>query len=287
MSRIRSGWRLAKDSFALLRADRSLAIFPALSTAFATVALALTLTPGLIWSAAENKDWLVLPFMAVGGFATTFLVIYFNVALAGATRLSMDGRDTTVADGLAVARERRGLILKWALVQFAVGLLVQVTQYVAGDSVAGRLVALVSGLVGAAWSVSTFFVIPLLALEGLGPVAAMKRSVGMIRERWGEGLVGSAAVGLAVLLVAALPLAFLLNLALVVIDVDRTIGAGFLALAVVAFIATCAMGSALGVIFRVELYRYSTQGQVTGAFAQQDMIAAFRPSRRASSRRGS
>jgi len=162
-----------------------------------------------------------------------------------------------------------------------------VTQYVAGDSVAGRLVALVSGLVGAAWSVSTFFVIPLLALEGLGPVSALKRSVGMVRERWGEGLVGSAAVGLAVLLVAALPLAFLLNLALAVIDVDRTIGAGFLALAVVAFIATCAMGSALGVIFRVELYRYSTQGQVTGAFAQQDMIAAFCPSRRASGRRGS
>lgn len=287
MSRIRTGWRLAKDSWTLLRADRSLAIFPALSTAFAASALALTLTPGLIWSAAANQDWIVLPFMAVGGFVTTFFVVYFNVALAGATRLSMDGRDTTVADGLAVARERRGLIVKWALVQFAVGLLVQVTQYVAGDSIAGRLVAMVSGLVGAAWSVSTFFVIPLLALEGLGPAGAMKRSVSLVRERWGEGLVGSAAIGLAVFLVAALPLAGLLNLALAAIDIDPTVGAGFLVLAIVAFIATCAMGSALGVIFRVELYRYSTQGQVTGGFAQEDMIAAFRPSRRASSQTAS
>ncbi|MFN2615800.1 MAG: hypothetical protein ABR581_01615 [Thermoleophilaceae bacterium] len=31
MSRIAAGWRLAKDGWAVLKADRSLAIFPALS----------------------------------------------------------------------------------------------------------------------------------------------------------------------------------------------------------------------------------------------------------------
>jgi len=105
MSRITTGWRLAKESWALLRADRSLAIFPALSTAFSALALALLLTPGLVGAAAADKDWVVLPFLVVGGYAATFFVVYFNVALAGAARLSMDGRDTAVADGLAVARE--------------------------------------------------------------------------------------------------------------------------------------------------------------------------------------
>jgi hypothetical protein len=42
------------------------------------------------------------------------------------------------------------------------------------------------------------------------------------------------------------------------------------------------MGSALGVIFRVELYRCSTEGQATGGFAQEDMVAAFRAGRRSS-----
>ena len=191
----------------------------------------------------------------------------------------MDGRDTTAADGLAVARERRGLIAKWALVQFAAGVLVKVAQYVAGDSIAGRLVAVVSGLVGAAWSVSTFFVIPVLALEGLGPGAAMRRSVSLVRERWGEGLVGSAAIGLAVFLVAALPLASLFSLASAMIELDPAVGAGFGVLAILALIATFAMSSGLGVIFRVELYRYSTEGHATGGFAEEDMVAAFRPAR--------
>jgi hypothetical protein len=193
----------------------------------------------------------------------------------------MDGRDTKVADGLAVARERRGLIAKWALLQFAVGAVVKVVQYVAGDSVAGSIAAIVAGLVGVAWSVATFFVIPVLALEGLGPRDALRRSAGLVRERWGEGLVGSAAIGLAVLLVMALPLVVLFNLAFAVIDVNPSVGAGFGVLAIIALIGACAMGSALGVIFRVELYRYSTEGQVTGRFAQKDIVAAFRPAGRA------
>ena len=280
MSRIATGWRLARDSWRLLKADRSLAIFPALSTAFAALAIALTLTPGLVWSDAVDKDWVVLPFMAVGGYAATFFVVYFNVALAGAARLSMDGRDTGPADGLAVARERRGLIARWALLQFAFGVLVHVVQYLAGDSIAGRIVAIVSGLVGVAWSVSTFFVIPVLALEGLGPGAAFKRSASLVRERWGEGLVGSAAIGLAVLLVAALPLAILFNVASTVIDSDPALGAVFGVIALLAFTFTCVMSSALGVIFRVELYRYATEGRVADGFAKEDMLGAFRPSRR-------
>jgi len=277
MGRIRTGWRLAKDSWAVLRADRSLAVFPALSTAFATVALALTLTPGLVWSEAVDQDWIVLPFMVVGAYVTTFFVVYFNVALAGATRLSMDGRDTTVADGLAVARERRGLIAQWAFVQFAVGAVIKVLQYVAGDSMAGALVAIVSSLAGAAWSVTTFFVVPVIALEGLGPGDAMRRSVGLIRERWGEGLVGSAAIGLAVFLVSVLPLAFLFGAFSAAAEVSPALGAVFGVVAVVALIATLAMGSALGVMFRVALYRYGTEGQLTAGFAQEDMAAAFRP----------
>lgn len=280
MSRIRTGWRLAKHSWAVLRADRSLAIFPLLSTAFAAVALALTLTPGLVGAAAADADWVVLPFMLAGGYAATFFVVYFNVALAGAARLSMDGRDTTVADGLAVARQRRGLIARWALVQFAVGVVINVIEYLAGESVAGRLVAVAASLANVAWSVSTFFVIPLLALEGLGPGAAMRRSVSLVRQRWGEGLVGSAAIGLAVFLVALLPLYGLFHLGFAVAEVDTAVGAGLVVLATVALIATGAIASALGVIFRVELYRYSTQAQPTGAFPEQDMAAAFRPGRR-------
>ena len=275
MKRIRTGWRLARESLAIVRADRSLAIFPLISTLCTAIALALTLTPGLIWSAAAEKDWIVVPFMVVGGYAVTFFVVYFNVALAAATRLSMDGRDTTSRDGLSVARQRRGLIARWALLQFTFGLLTRVVASLAGDSVGGRLLGLFSGLLAVAWSVATFFAVPVLAFEGIGPGAAMKRSAGLVRERWGEGLVGYTAINTAVLVIAALPLWFLFGLAEATIDVDRTAGAVMGVIAIVATIGAATIGSALGMVFRVELYRYATEGQASGRFAQRDIDGAF------------
>jgi hypothetical protein len=275
MSRVRTGWRLAKDSWAVLRSDRSLALFPALSTAFATGVLALTLTPGLIWSETADKDWIVLPFMLVGGYAVTFVVVYFNVALAAAARQSMDGRDTKMSDGLSVARERRGLIAQWALLQFTLGVLTRVVQRLMGDGAAASLVAFLLGLVGVAWSIASFFAVPLLALEGLGPRAALERSASLVRERWGEGLVGQSAIGMAVFLVAFLPLAVLLNAAVGLIDINPTAGAVVGVIAIIAFIGTATMASGLSVIFRVGLYRYSTEEKAAAGFAQQDMVAAF------------
>jgi hypothetical protein len=78
------------------------------------------------------------------------------------------------------------------------------------------------------------------------------------------------------------PLFVLLNGVLAVIDVDPAIGAVLGVFWILALMATLALGSALGVIFRVALYRYSTEGKATGGFAQQDMVAAFRPGRSAS-----
>ena len=103
MTRIKTGWRLAKDSWAVLRADRSLAIFPLLSFAFAAVAFALLIAPGIGAAAATNKEWPVVPFALIGSYAATFFSVYFNVALAGAATKSMQGHDTTLRDGLDVA----------------------------------------------------------------------------------------------------------------------------------------------------------------------------------------
>jgi hypothetical protein len=272
MGRVGTGWRLAKASFALLRSDRTLAIFPLLSTVAISAALAITLTPGLILEAALDAEWLVLPFMVVGGYAATFLAVHFNVALVGAARVAMDGRDATVRDGLAVARERRGPIARWALLQFTFGLLTRVAQRSTGGGP-----AFLFGIAGVAWSVASFFAVPLIALEGLGPGAALKRSASLVRERWGEGLVGYTAINTAVLLVGAIPVVLLAGAIDPAFDVGKVAGAVVLFSTIVAFIAACTLGSALGMLFRTELYRYSTQGALSGGFAQADVAAAFGP----------
>ena len=66
-------------------------------------------------------------------------------------------------------------------------------------------------------------------------------------------------------------------------DSTPALGTALFFLAVLALIAVGALGSALGVIFRVALYRHSTEGQPAGDFAEQDMVAAFRAGGRGAS----
>src|SRR5207247_7466567 len=56
----------------------------------------------------------------------------------------------------------------------------------------GRIVV---ALIGTAWAVATYLAVPTLAVEGVGPIEALKRSAGLIRQTWGEGFVGNIGIG--------------------------------------------------------------------------------------------
>jgi hypothetical protein len=278
MGRISRGWRLAKQSWAVLRQDRSLALFPVLSFTFGAIAVVILIAPGAAAAAVTDEEAWLVPFGLLAGYVATFLAIYFNVALAAAASQSLDGKDTTLKDGLGVARTKRGIIAKWAAVQFAVGLLIRVIESAGGNSPVGRIIAgIVAGLIGAGWAIATFFVVPLLAFEDVGPGDALKRSGSLIRQRWGEGLVGTASITLAVLLVVLLPAVVLGGLAAVTLDTAPAVAVAAVALLVLVVIAASVVGSALSVIFRVVLYRYASGATPATGFATTDLDAAFAP----------
>jgi hypothetical protein len=278
-SRIGRGWRLAKDSWRVLRSDRSLALFPVVGFIGSVVALVIILAPGVAIAAGIDTWWPIVPFAAVALYAATFVTIYAGVALAAASATVMDGGQVTVAEGLAAARARRGLIARWALVQATVGLILNLLQAaLEGGNPAVRLIGtIIISLVGAAWSVATFFVVPLLAFEEVGPRDALKRSIGLVKERWGEGMVGSASIGGAIFLLGVLPCAAVIALGVLVGGPAGIVIAVIGALALVAVMVT---GNALGQIFRVALYRFATTDRADGAFAAADLEAAFRPHRK-------
>src|SRR5258708_5542765 len=100
MGSIGRGWELTKQSWIVLKGDLSLMIFPMLSTIFGVVAVAA------IWGSAllargvfegqpvDRHD----PVLYAAGLATayvsTFIAIFFNVALAACAARSLRGADT-------------------------------------------------------------------------------------------------------------------------------------------------------------------------------------------------
>jgi Family of unknown function (DUF6159) len=271
--RISRGFQLAKKSWAVLRADRSLMIFPVISFFAGVCALVLVITPGAIASAAADGS--SVPLIVAGvvaAYVLTFVAIFFQVALAACAARSLEGENTSVGQGIGLAFSKLGAVLGWSAVQATVGLILNAIQ--SDDNIVGVLVAAV---INVAWSVITFFVVPVIALEGLGPVAAIKRSAGVVRQRWGEGIVGSAVIGGVVFLIALVPIALFTVGGFAAVNAAPAAGIALFAVAGLVLIAAVLVGSTLNVIFRVALYRFATEGATVGGFTGPELESAFRP----------
>jgi hypothetical protein len=276
MGRVSTGWRLARGSWSILRADSSLTAYPAVAIIVAMVAFWVVAGIGISIGQAASAPWVTLVFLVAGIYAATYFVVYFNVGLAAAAQYSIDGRDTGLRDGLRVARTRRGVIAKWALVEVVLGLLLTAIGGLLSDAGARTFANLISAVAAFAWSLASFLVIPVLALEGLGPRDAMTRSVDLIRARWGEAIVGRSGIGFVVFLIAVVPIGGLSVVATDLAPVNPTLSGVADALVALLVIVAAVLASALSVIFRVELYRYATGDELTGRFERGDLDGAFR-----------
>jgi hypothetical protein len=276
--RLQRGWALAKQSFRVLRDDRSLLLFPIISVPSAIAATALVMGPGIALYSADHQEAILIAFGAVALYVLTFVTVFFNVALAAAASTGLAGGDSTVSEGLRAARGRLGVIAAWAAVQTVVGLIINAIQSVAGDNIVGRILG---SLVSFAWSAATFFVVPVIALEGVGPREAFGRSVSLLRERWGEGVVGTASASGVVFLIALLPLLALGGGGYALVNSGQdAAGAVLFVLAGVVLVAAVLIGGTVNAIFRVALYRFATDGAAVGGFDPAQMQSAFGPKRR-------
>jgi hypothetical protein len=124
-----------------------------------------------------------------------FIVIFFNMALMHCARIYFQGGKPTVAQGISFSMSRLNVIFGWALLSANVGLVLKMIQ-----EAGGKVGEILSALLGIAWSIVTFFVVPVIAYENIGPLAAIKRSTSIMKENWGESLSASFSFFLAQLL---------------------------------------------------------------------------------------
>lgn len=265
MDRIHRGFRLAGASFKVLRADRGLMLLPVLS--FVAMAIVAGVYAAGLFAmgalSAHTSPAALIPLY----FAISFIAIFANASVVATADLYLQGRTPTLGDGIHVATTRVGKLASWAVLTTTVGLIVRGLEQRAG--IVGRIVF---SLVGMAWSVLTFMVVPVLLFEDLGLTDSVKRSASLFRQRWGEQLVGNGSIGFAVFLVAVVAM-MPVGIVFAVSPVVGTV------VAVVVLGALMAASAALTGIFNAALYRYATTGVANGPFDASDLQGSFRARR--------
>lgn len=264
-------WRVMGASWEVLKKDKELLLFPLLSGIACLLVLASFAIPIFATGAheplfaggeegelttAQQVTYYGLLFLFY--FCNYFVITFFNSAIVACAVHRLMGGDPTFGDGMRAAASRLPQIAGWALVAATVGLILRIIED--KSEKVGRLVA---GLLGMAWTVLTFLVVPVLVVERKGPVAAFKKSAALLKKTWGEQLVGNFGFGM-IFFLLALP-------AIAIVALGFVLGgpvAGFVCLGL-AFLYWIALGlvqSALGTIFQAAVYVYAEKGEMPAGF---------------------
>ena len=282
MSKTATTWELMKASWHVLMRDKALLLFPVVSGIACFLVLLTFIVPavgvGIAGKGhAAGGQGEILTWVLLFGYylCNFFVVFFFNAALVDFVVTRLRGGEPTIGESLRAAVACMPQIAAWAVVSATVGVLLK-----ALEGRAGFLVRLVISLVGVAWALVTYFVVPIIVVERKGALEAVGDSKDLLARTWGKQLVSGLGYGL---------IGFLLTMPAVAILVAAFVGLlasnggyaggwGTLAVAALLYlVALVIVMSALRAVFGVVLYMFAKTGNAPAGFDAGTLRGAIQP----------
>lgn len=262
--RTKRSFQLMSASWRLLGEDPKLLLLPLGSFLSVVTIGAVAYMLGIFRAPGSVAPWRFYLGIYVLYAILAFVGICFDSVLVAVALKRLRGEPATIGDGWAMVRERLPKILRWALIAATVGIVLRIIQDKGG--ILGRVLGIVGSV---AWSLITFFVMPVLLFEPIDVRAAIKRSSSIFKARWGEQIMGNVTIGIGAL-VFLIPLS-VFSAVLMLASVPLGIAA-----LVASFVAMVTASAALTDVFNAALYNYATTGGVPPGFTAQDFEGAIK-----------
>lgn len=278
-------WKLYKLCWGVLIHDKELLLFPAFSFVSLLLIAGTIFGSGMFQRVSESIFAIRLTdlgLILILYFVNYFIIVYFNAAIIGAARIRLNGGDPTLSDGFNAATRRLVHLISWAFISA----IVSVIFYALEKAVRGQsnkrsgASAIVLGMLASVarlgWSIITYLVIPIIVIEGVGPVQAIKRSAQMIKNTWGEQLISRVGFDLIAMMVGT-PIVILM------IAIGKGVP-GILGTSLAVVIGVLGLGSltlvtsAMKGIYAAALYEYANSGSVPELFDKEMITDSWQTS---------
>lgn len=275
--RIQIGWKLGTRAIGYVLRDKSLIFFPLVSWSVLLVVMLtfyiaagpdklrifVNTTPNDI--GVEHFNW--------GYYWTVFLaylLIFYvaelcGVALTKCAEATMDGVDTKFRDGVRAASHRLISTALWSLLASTIGILFTILDQ------ERRCSRLIRNVLGAPWRVVTYFVIPVMVLEDVNLISAMRRSPQLLSQTWGKRPAPHLGLGWVGILFAAPPLLLVFVLSYLYPDWRSLLILAGIAVVVLAGLTL----QTARTILMVVLYKYAAGQQIPSNFSMEFLEKAF------------
>lgn len=264
MQSIRNAFKLAKIAWLVILADKELLMYPVLACLSAILFLGMIAVPTFLIE-LSGMEALQIAAIFVFYLGLMFILQFFNAALISSALVRLNGGNPTLKTGFRQAWKRVGLIAKWSIFAATVGMLLSMLR-----QRAGALGNLFGGLMEMGWNLLSFFVIPILVVEGISPMDALMRSKEMLTKTWGEQISANIGFGLVgvVLALPLIPLLFLLFTWFPSGMVPFVVGMVYLMTLIL-------LTTTLSGIYQAVLYLYARDGRIAGEVDEADLRNAF------------
>lgn len=282
MSKAATTWELMKSSWHVLMRDKVLLLFPVVSGIACFLVLVTFIVPVFGVGGAGMRS-LARGTGGAAGYALLFayylcnffVVFFFNAALVDFVTTRMRGGEPTVGASLAAAASCLPQIAAWAVMASTVGLILK-----ALESRAGFLGKIVIALIGVAWTLVTYFVVPIIIIERKGAFEAIGDSKDLLAKTWGKQIVSGLGYGIIGFLLT-IPAIIVFIVAIVAVAGSHGQHVGSMgAVAILAVLYLIGLGIVLGTlraIFGVVLYLYAKTGNAPEGFSSTDLRGAIQP----------
>lgn len=219
-----------------------------------------------------------LVFAFIAAYLATLVTQICMAGVVHCANEELHGRDSSFGAGLSAAFGRLPQLLGWAFIQTVVGWILQAIQGNGGDNIVIVIVRTVlATLAAVAWSVISFFVLPMIMLRDKGPISGMKESISLIRSTWGKQIAGGVRIGLVIALISVLPGILLIVGGVFAMFADKlALGIPLAVLGGLLILVGQVLISTLRAVFSVALLHYAEDQQALGPFDAAELQHAVR-----------
>ncbi|MFB6246428.1 MAG: DUF6159 family protein [Candidatus Pacearchaeota archaeon] len=278
-------WKIWKKTLQIIKKDNHLYYYP-IASFFASfvflIVIGALVISYVLFGYAPLKEisqflsvLVYILILLIFSTGMTFISNYFSTGVVYTTANRFSGEETTFSEGLNFANQRFGNLFYWSAFDSVVGMVLRYLQEKLEKL--GILGSLIGGLAGLAWTVSKTFVLQEIVYRDKGPFKALKGSVKVIKDKWGDvavQYVSFGAIGIIMfipgLILGGVLLALVANLGMTYVWIVL----GLILLYAIAVGLTFGIAST---IYSTALYVYANTGKVPEEFDKDSLENAFKP----------
>jgi len=302
MNRFERSWLLFRSSLMVIVRNKELLVFPIVITACTLVILLFFCAPVALWPTGHpytsGEHWRALgntffsnssdasgahhttyspvaaAYLVFLYFISMFVATFFNVAFYNEIIAALSGQPVSLSRGLKFACSRWKAILMWALFAGLIGLIIKTVER--RFEMVGQIVA---RLIGLAWSIASVFVIPVIVRDEqtMNPIAMLRKSAGVLRQTWGESLIGYAGVSFGSAIIVLLSVLWLAGGIFIAASLQLYwLIAVVVASWLIGIVLWAYVLSVASQIFRCALFLYAAHGTLPAPYTDEMVALAWR-----------